>query len=377
MTTRTLILAAGLAFSLPFALAAADDHPKPAPKPAATHSDDAHGAKPTTQPAAKPAAQPASKPKTSIWDAAKSKSKTADKPTEKPTEKSTDKKSDAHDDDHTSDQTDDHPDGHAAPAAKPTAKNPSKAQPAPAPVPAHAAAADSISPDEALALLQEGNQRWADGEPTNPNTDADRREDLAAHGQKPFVTVLTCADSRIPVERVFDRGVGEVFTVRVAGNVAGESEAGTIEYGVGHLKTGLLVVMGHTKCGAVAAACSGAQVHGKVASLIQHVTPAVERARKNNPGASESELATLTERENVWQSVYDLLKSSDEVREMVAAKNLKVVGAIYDISTGKVEFMGEHPWQTELVAAIDSASQHAGTTMTVAVEADEPETDNH
>ncbi len=368
MTTRTLILAAGLAFSLPFALAAADDHGKPAAKPATKHSDDAHGAKPTTQPTAQPA-----KPKTSIWDAAKSKSKTADKPTEKNTEKPADKESDAHADDHADDHAEPDAKPDAKSDAKPAAKSHSKAEPAAA----HDDAADSVTPDEALALLQEGNQRWVDGEPTNPNTDADRREDLAAHGQKPFVTVLTCADSRIPVERVFDRGVGEVFTVRVAGNVAGDSEAGTIEYGVGHLKTGLLVVMGHTKCGAVAAACSGAQVHGKVATLIQHVTPAVERARKNNPGASESELASLTERENVWQSVYDLLKSSDEVREMVAAKNLKVVGAIYDISSGKVEFLGEHPWQTELVAAIDSASQHAGTTMTVAVEADEPETDNH
>lgn len=372
MTTRSLILAAGLALSLPFALAAGDDHAKPAAKPATKHTDDAHGAKPTTQPTAQPA-----KPKTSIWDAAKSKSKTPDKATDKPA----DKEPDTHADDHPDGHSDDHAEPDAKPAAKPepkhavkpTAKNHSKDEPAAA----HADNSDTVSPDEALALLQEGNQRWVDGEPANPNTDADRREDLAAHGQKPFVTVLTCADSRIPVERVFDRGVGEVFTVRVAGNVAGDSETGTIEYGVGHLKTGLLVVMGHTKCGAVAAACSGAQVHGKVASLIQHVTPAVERARKNNPGASESELATLTERENVWQSVYDLLKSSDEVREMVAAKDLKVVGAIYDISSGKVEFLGEHPWQTELVAAIDSATQHAGTTMTVAVEADEPEADDH
>lgn len=361
MTTRTLILAAGLAFSLPLALAAADDHGKPAPK----HSDESHD----TKPAPKPSAQPSAKPKTSIWDAAKSKSKTTDKAAEKPA----DKEADAH--------ADDHGDEHATTPAKADAKSDAKPTTKKAAKDEHTAAdddsIDAVSPDEALTLLQEGNQRWVDGEPANPNTDADRREDLAAHGQKPFVTVLTCADSRIPVERVFDRGVGEVFTVRVAGNVAGDSETGTIEYGVGHLKTGLLVVMGHTKCGAVAAACSGAQVHGKVASLIQHVTPAVERARKNNPGASESELATLTERENVWQSVYDLLKTSDEVREMVAAKNLKVVGAIYDISSGKVEFLGEHPWQTELVAAIDSASQHAGTTMTVAVEAEEPDADHH
>ena len=112
--------------------------------------------------------------------------------------------------------------------------------------------------DAALKMLQEGNQRWVMDKDENPNTDPSRRAMLAEKGQKPFVTILTCADSRLPVERIFDRGVGEVFVVRVAGNVAGTSETGTIEYAVGHIKTPLLVVMGHTKCGAVAAAASGA-----------------------------------------------------------------------------------------------------------------------
>lgn len=208
--------------------------------------------------------------------------------------------------------------------------------------------------DDALRLLQDGNARWVSGSVTDPNTDSARRSKLAADGQKPFVTILTCADSRLPVERMFDRGVGDVFVVRVAGAVAGTSETGTIEYGVGHLKTPLLVVMGHTKCGAVAAAASGAELHGKVADLVNAITPAVERVKRNNPGADEKQVASLAVKENVWQSIFDLYKWSPEVRAAVTSGELKVVGAVCDIATGKIEWMGEHPWQNELIDAMNA-----------------------
>lgn len=213
-------------------------------------------------------------------------------------------------------------------------------------------AAETKAPtaDEALAMLREGNARWVAGKSQSPNADAAARDE-AAKGQKPFVSVLGCADSRVPLERLFDRGVGEIFAVRVAGNVAGDSETGTLEYGVGHLHTPLLVVMGHSKCGAVAAAASGAEVHGKVASLIAHVQPAVNRAKASNPNASGDELVALAVRENVWQSIADLLRESSAVREAVEAGKLTVVGAVYDIASGEVSFMGRHPWQTEVVAA--------------------------
>lgn len=217
-------------------------------------------------------------------------------------------------------------------------------------------AADAAAPnaEQALTLLKEGNARWTGGAPINPNTSSQRRALLAEQGQKPFVTVLTCADSRLPVERLFDRGVGDVFVVRVAGNISGDSETGTIEYGLGHLKTPLLVVMGHSKCGAVAAAVSGAELHGKVAQLVANIQPAVERARRNNPGADARELAIAAVKENVWQSVFDLLKTSTEVREMVKTGKVRVVGAVCDVATGKVEFMGEHPWQAELMSALEA-----------------------
>lgn len=206
--------------------------------------------------------------------------------------------------------------------------------------------------EEALSLLREGNQRWLDGNVQNPSTGMLRRKSTADVGQKPFAIVLTCADSRIPVERVFDRGVGEVFVTRVAGNVAGPHESGTIEYAVEHLNVPVLVVMGHSKCGAVKATVEGGQVTANINSLVENIKPAVDRAKKLNPSLEGAELVEAAVRENVWQSVFDLYKSSPMIVEMVRSGKLKVVGAVLDISTGKVDWMGEHPWQEAIVGAL-------------------------
>lgn len=210
--------------------------------------------------------------------------------------------------------------------------------------------------DEALTQLKEGNERWVSGNTTSPNSTSQRRAETAESGQHPFATILTCADSRIPAERVFDRGVGDLFILRVAGNIVAPAEAGTIEYGVEHLKVPLLVVMGHTKCGAVAAAAAGAKEGGKIATLLNAIKPAVDRASRNNPRATPEDLARTSVKENVWQSVFDLLKNSETCREKVAAGQLRIVGAVYDIASGKVEWLGEHPWQSELVDALEARS---------------------
>lgn len=239
----------------------------------------------------------------------------------------------------------------AAPEAKPVKKAAKPAAPAAGET---AKSSDGVDADAALNLLTEGNQRWVEDKPQDPSAGLSRRQLLAEQGQKPFATIITCADSRLPVERLFDRGVGELFVIRVAGNVAGESETGTIEYGVGHLKTPLLVVMGHTKCGAVAAAAGGAELHGSLGKLVARVGPAVERARRGNPGVSSDELPALAIRENVWQTMFDLFKSSEEVRSAVRSGELRVIGAVCDLSTGKVNWMGEHPWQAEIITALDT-----------------------
>ncbi len=314
-----LIAAAGLL--APSALAQHADHGD-------SHAQPAHDSHAAPKPAAKPAAKSAPKPATK--PAAKA-------PAPAP----------ANDDHATADE-------HAQPEPKPS-------KPAPKPSTKASSQTDAApDADTALAWLQEGNERWVANRTDAPNTEPGRREDLAAAGQHPFVSVLTCADSRLPVERIFDRGVGDVFVVRVAGNVAGDSETGTIEYGVGHLNTPLLVVMGHTKCGAVAAAASGAQLHGKVAGLVDHITPAVDRARKNNPSADEATIAQLAITENVWQTMYDLYKNSPEILDKVSSGELKVVGAVCDIATGKVEWLGEHPWQAELITALKVAPSTTG-----------------
>lgn len=257
------------------------------------------------------------------------------------------------------------PDAHASPASKAEPAKPSTPKPAEAASEAPASArstpaASSTEPtgpltaDQALALLNEGNQRWVTDKEKNPNATPQRREQTAS-GQTPFATVLTCADSRLPVERIFDRGVGDVFVIRVAGNVAGQSETGTIEYGVEHLKTPVLVVMGHTKCGAVAAAASGKPLHGALGGLVDHIRPAVDRAKNLNPNATPEQLAAAAVRENVWQTIYDLYTTSPELRTFASNGTVKVVGAIYDIQSGQVEWIGEHPWQREIIAALNSS----------------------
>lgn len=264
---------------------------------------------------------------------------------------------------------------------------PAALQPAPAPPPRFAPAPASpgsqspattesdvvVTADAALAFLKEGNERWINSANQNPNIDSARRQRLAAEGQHPFVTILTCADSRIPLERVFDRGIGDIFTVRVAGNVAGGSEVGTIEYGVEHLHTPLLVVMGHSKCGAVQAAVTNADVHGFIKTLVANIEPAVARARRNNPELDSNQLLPIAVKENVWQSVFDLFKASDACRELVKSQQLRVVGAIYDISSGKVEWLGEHPWQGELLTALETQGDAADATKHAAEHVNESE----
>lgn len=237
--------------------------------------------------------------------------------------------------------------------------------------PAETKSAETEPGDAAAALdaLREGNARWVAGTPEHPNTASERRSALATAGQKPFAAVLTCADSRLPVERVFDRGVGDIFVVRVAGNIAGPSESGTLSYAVGHLRTPLVVVMGHTACGAVAAAASGASPGGDLGTLVSAIAPAVDRAKRQNTGAEAPALAALAVRENVWQTMFDLIKRNPEIRAAVKTGRLRLVGAVCDTSTGRVDWMGEHPWQAELVAAFD-ARDAKGVSTTASADAD-------
>ncbi|MBL8747364.1 MAG: carbonic anhydrase [Phycisphaerae bacterium] len=222
--------------------------------------------------------------------------------------------------------------------------------PTPAGQPGQGVAAPGPTPDQAWLMLREGNARFASGNVVNPNTDAARRQEVA-EGQHPFAIILTCADSRVPAERLFDRGIGDLFVIRVAGNVSDTDEIGTIEYGAGHLNAPLAVVMGHSACGAVKAVASGAEVHGSIPGLVDNIIPAVEWVKKNRPGLAGEELINAAIEANVWQSIDDLFTRSEEVRGLVEANKLKVVGAVYDLASGKVRWLGEHPYQDRLLVA--------------------------
>ncbi len=221
-----------------------------------------------------------------------------------------------------------------------------------APVDPHASSGSEAAPSaaEALAWLKEGNARFVKQHAENPNTGAERISETAS-GQRPFASVLSCADSRVPVERVFDRGVGDLFVVRVAGNIAGESEMGTLEYGTGHLHTPLLVVMGHTSCGAVAAAASGAELHGAVGRLVGRIRPSVEEAREQFPELKPDQITPIAIRVNVMRTIETLMTQSEEIGGLVREGKLEIVGAVYDLNSGTVHFLGGHPEQTALLNA--------------------------
>lgn len=233
---------------------------------------------------------------------------------------------------------------------------------------AGAPAASGPTPEQALGMLREGNGRFVAGTEQHLNSSAARRAEVAA-SQSPFAILLSCADSRVPVERVFDRGIGDLFVIRVAGNVSDTDEIGTIEYGVGHLHAPLVVVMGHTACGAVKAVASGAEVHGSIPGLVDNIIPAVEWVKKNRPELKGDDLINAAIEANVWQSIDDLISHSPEVREHLQQGKIDIVGAVYDLASGKVRFLGEHPYQEKLIA---SAHKSAGPSHATADHDDAP-----
>ena len=251
------------------------------------------------------------------------------------------------------------PDEHAS---KPHASAKASAKPAGSSSAAASAKADASakpaakgpSPSEILSRLKTGNEDFAKGKSTHPRQDAKRVKEVAA-GQKPVVTVLSCSDSRVPVEVLFDQGIGDVFTVRVAGNVADTDELGTIEYGVDHLETPVLVVMGHTQCGAVTAVATGAEVHGHIPQLVDNIGPAVAQAKAKNPGLDAKAVVEPAITENVFQAMSDVITKSPAVRARLKEGKVKIVGAVYHLDDGSVEWLGEHPKQGELIAAGDAA----------------------
>lgn len=186
----------------------------------------------------------------------------------------------------------------------------------------------STTPDEALERLMAGNGRFVAGRTSMPRRGLDRVRELAS-GQEPYAAVLGCADSRVPVEILFDEGFGDLFTVRVAGNVATPEEIASLEYTVGVLGTPLVVVLGHTSCGAVGAAHAGSPVPGQISALFQHITPAIPE------GATVEEAVEA----NVRYQVRTLSRASTVIAEGLANGEVAVRGAVYSLSDGRVRLL--------------------------------------
>ncbi len=206
----------------------------------------------------------------------------------------------------------------------------------------------TIPAPEALELLREGNRRFAAGEPLQAAVvDPSRRAALAA-GQAPLAVVLGCADSRVPVDLVFDRGPGDLFVVRVAGNVAGLSQIGSIEYAVEQLGTRLVVVLGHTGCGAVAAAVDdlrrpSADLSPGLRCVLDQIRPVVEELLAAEPGLDSGTLARLAVRTNVSLAVDRIRHDSGIIARLIRQDGLLVVGAEYSLVTGIVDFFNGAP----------------------------------
>jgi carbonic anhydrase len=190
-----------------------------------------------------------------------------------------------------------------------------------------AEAKQNLTPDSAIEQLIQGNKRFANQKTKQPNRGSFRLREVAK-GQNPFAAILGCADSRVPAEIVFDQGLGDLFVVRVAGNVATPEEIGSLEYGTLVLGAKVILVLGHQKCGAVKATIEDKPVPGKIGSILEQIKPAVVASQGQAGDALKN--ATLA---NIKNQIA-ILKSSPVVADLIKADKLKVIGGFYDLDTG-------------------------------------------
>lgn len=184
---------------------------------------------------------------------------------------------------------------------------------------------------EIIDRLKQGNQNFAEDKLDGKLQNSSRREELTT-GQQPFAIVLSCADSRVVPELAFDTGLGELFVVRVAGNVANTSSIGSIEYAVAHCGSTLIVVMGHEACGAVTAAVNGGDNGYNINQMLSHITPAINACGK---GANIADVV----KKNAQLVADDLMNRSNIIKDAVDSGKVKIAPAYYNLGTGKVDFL--------------------------------------
>lgn len=193
-----------------------------------------------------------------------------------------------------------------------------------------------VSADSATTKLKEGNERFIKGKTLHPNQDFKRIKEVAS-AQKPFAIIVGCSDSRVPSEIIFDQGIGDLFIVRTAGQVSSYASWGSIEFGNAVLGAKLIVVLGHTSCGAVSAACKIPDVPGHIVTLINAIKPAAELAKKITGDVVENAVKI-----NVAMEVKQLQSLEPVLTKAIKNGSLKIVGAVYNLSTGQVDFLPDN-----------------------------------
>lgn len=191
----------------------------------------------------------------------------------------------------------------------------------------------TVSADEALKKLMDGNRRFVQQKRVYPGQSRSRLQETAT-SQFPFAAILGCADSRVPDEIIFDQGIGDIFVVRVAGNVATPEVIGSLEYSTALLGSQLIMVLGHERCGAVTAAVKEEEVPGIISSFVEEIKPAVKRVRNQSGDPVENSVVS-----NIKYQVELLAKNSTVFKDLIQQGKLKIVGARYDLDIGEVRLI--------------------------------------
>jgi carbonic anhydrase len=197
---------------------------------------------------------------------------------------------------------------------------------------------DKLTPDQVLEILQEGNRRFASGVLTSRDHSKQVRE--AALGQYPKAVILSCLDSRIPVEDVFDRGIGDVFVARVAGNFENTDILGSMEFACKVSGSKLILVLGHEHCGAIKGAIDGVEL-GNITLMLANIRPAVDHFAEygGEKTSKNDEFVQMVAEQNVRMTVDDIRRKSPILQEMEASDEIKIVGGIYEMNTGEISFL--------------------------------------
>lgn len=193
----------------------------------------------------------------------------------------------------------------------------------------------TMTPEKSLQFLKEGNLRFQNNLKTNRNL-LEQVDDTSS-GQFPFAVILSCIDSRVPAELVFDQGIGDIFSVRVAGNVINKDVLGSMEYACKVAGSKIAVVLGHTKCGAVTAACNHVEL-GNITELLNKIQPSVKKIQEEGAKMTDTQIEEVT-LENVTHSIERIREESPILAEMEKNGEIKIVGANYDVKTGAVSFI--------------------------------------